>query len=76
MRPHTFAPEQEELMALSGKALDASYRAFGALNNADLTFQPAIDSKGKEHPLTNGTYLSYLRSPDRELRKSRFRQSA
>lgn len=72
MRPHTLAPEQEELMALSGKALDASYRAFGALNNADLAFQSAIDSKGKEHPLSNGTYLSYLRSPDRELRKSAF----
>ncbi len=70
MRPHTLSPEQEELMALSGKALDASCRAFGALNNADLTFKPAIDSKGQEHPLSNGALLSYLRSPDRALRKS------
>lgn len=59
-------------MALSGKALDASQRAFGALNNADLLFQPAIDSKGGGFPLSNGTYLSYLRSPDRVLRKSAF----
>lgn len=72
MRPHTLSLEQEELMALSGKALDTSYRAFGALNNADLTFKPAIDSKGKEHPLTTGSYLSFLRDPDRNLRKTAF----
>lgn len=72
MRPHTLTPEQEELMALSGKALDTSYRAFGALNNADLTFKPALDSKGEEHPLTTGSYLSYLRDPDRTLRKTAF----
>ncbi len=72
MRPHTLSPQQEELMALSGKALDASYRAFGALNNADLSFKAAVDSKGDEFPLSNGTYLTYLRSPDRVLRKSAF----
>ncbi len=72
MRPHMLTPELEEMLALSGKALDTSYRAFGALNNADLTFQPAVDSKGVEHPLTNGTYLTYLRSPDRILRKTAF----
>jgi oligoendopeptidase F len=72
MRPHTLPQELEELMALSGKALDTAYRAFGALNNADLTFAPAVDSNGKEHPLSNGTYLSYLRSPDRNLRKTAF----
>jgi len=72
MRPHTLTPEMEELMALSGKALDTSYKAFGALNHADLTFKSAVDSKGEEHLLSNGTYLSYLRSPDRALRKSAF----
>jgi oligoendopeptidase F len=72
MRPHTLSPQQEELMALSGKALDTAYRAFGALNNADMTFKPAVDSKGEEFPLSNGTYLSYLRSSDRQLRKSAF----
>ena len=72
MRPHTLSAPLEEMLALSGKALDTSYRTFGALNNADLTFQPAIDSHGKTYPLTNGTYLSYMRSPDRNLRKSAF----
>jgi oligoendopeptidase F len=72
MRPHTLSGELEELMALSGKALDASSRAFSALNNADLSFQPALDEKEEAHPLTNGSYVSYMRSRDRELRKSAF----
>lgn len=72
MRAHTLAPELEEIVALSGKALDTAIQAFGALNNADLTFKPAIDSQGKEHPLSNGSYLTYLRSPDRNLRKTAF----
>jgi oligoendopeptidase F len=70
MRPHTLSSDKEELLALSGKALEASYKAFAALNNADMTFKPAIDSKAKEFPLTNGTYSSLIHSPDRALRKS------
>lgn len=70
MRPHTLSADKEELIALSGKALESSYKAFAALNNADMTFAPAIDSKGKEHPLTNGTYMSLIHSSDRQLRKS------
>lgn len=72
MRPHTLSKDMEELLALSGKALDTSQKAFSALNNADLVFAPAIDSKGVEHPLTNGSYMSFVRSTDRVLRKSAF----
>lgn len=72
MRSHTLSSELEELMALSGKALESSHRAFSALNNADLTFESAIDSAGEKHPLSNGSYLSYMRHKDRVLRKSAF----
>jgi oligoendopeptidase F len=71
-KAHTLCPEEERLLALSSKALDTSYKAFGALNNVDLTFKPAVDSEGKEFPLSNGSYLMYVRSFDRELRKSAF----
>ncbi|MBM3183859.1 MAG: oligoendopeptidase F family protein, partial [Chlamydiae bacterium] len=72
MKPHTMKAEQEELMALSGNALSASSRAFSVLNNADLVFPPAIDQDGKEQMLTHGSYLSFMRSKDRSLRKSAF----
>jgi oligoendopeptidase F len=72
MRSHTLSPQMEALMALSGRALDTASHAFSALQNGDLVFEQAIDSAGKTHALTNGTYLSYMRSSDRELRKTAF----
>lgn len=72
MRPHVLAPELEELLALSGKALETPYKAFGALNNADLSFLPAENSRGEKKDLTTGTYLLYMRDPDRVLRKHAF----
>ncbi len=72
MRPHTLSQELEEMLALSGKALETSYKAFGALNNADLSFPAVENSQGEKKELTNGTYLLYMRDPDRTLRKTSF----
>lgn len=71
-RPHTLPAEQEALLALSSKPLSSVQKAFSALNNADLTFDPAVDKDGAKHPLTHGSYSLYLKSPDRALRKSAF----
>lgn len=71
-KPHTLDAEQEELLARASMALEASGRAFGAFNNADLKFPNITDSQGKEHELTHGKYQVYMRSPDRELRKNAF----
>lgn len=72
MRPHVLSRELESILALSSKALETPYKTFGALNNADMTFAPAETSAGEKRELTNGTYLLYVRDPDRELRKSAF----
>lgn len=72
MRPHTLSSDLEKMVALSGKALETSSKAFEALNNADMTFLPAVTGKGEIRELTTGTYLQYIRDPDRSLRKSAF----
>jgi oligoendopeptidase F len=72
MRPHTLTADKEELLAMAGKALQTSPKAFSALNNADFKFDRIKDSKGLEHELTHGLYQLYLRSEDRELRKNAF----
>ncbi len=72
MRPHTLNSEMEELVAMTGKALAAPHKAFGALNDADLKFEPAKTKDGELKDLTSGTYSVYLRSEDRSLRKSAF----
>jgi oligoendopeptidase F len=69
-RPHTLSPDKEALLALSGKAMSTSSRAFSALSNSDMSFKPAIDSEGNEHLLSNGSYGSLIQSPDRNLRKT------
>ncbi len=72
LKPHTLSTSEEELLARAGMALDASHRAFGAFDNADIKFPSVLDSEGKSHDVTHGTYLSLIRSPDRTLRKNAF----
>lgn len=71
-KPHTLSADQEELLAAAGLALDTAERTFGAFNNADLKFPQVADGSGKMMELSHGKYLTYLRSPDRVLRKNAF----
>lgn len=43
------------------------------LNNADLKFEDAIDSKGNKHTLTTGTFIHMLEQEDEVLRESAYR---
>ncbi len=72
-KKHTLAANEEELLAMSGKALETASQAFGAFNNADLKFPTVEDSQGKLRELTHGKYLLYLRDKDRKLREGAFK---
>ncbi|HSX03688.1 MAG TPA: oligoendopeptidase F [Rhabdochlamydiaceae bacterium] len=74
LKPHILATQQEELLALAGKPLQVSIRAFSALNNADLKFPSVENSKGEKLELTHGKYTLYLRSQDRKLREEAFKK--
>ena len=67
------SPDKEELMALSAKALQASQKAFSAINDANFKFGKTADSKGNEHELTHGSYGIYIRDQDRTLRENSFK---
>lgn len=71
-KPHTLAVNQEKLLTMSQRALEAPHRAFSAINDADLVFPAARDSKKKEHTVTHGSYGSLMRNPDRTLREQAF----
>ncbi|CAM0117063.1 oligoendopeptidase F [Rhabdochlamydiaceae symbiont of Dictyostelium giganteum] len=71
-KPHTLTPQEENLLASGSDALGVAERAFEAFNCGDLKFPSVVDSEGKSHPLTHGTYLTYLLSQDRALRQSAF----
>lgn len=72
MREHTLSEKEEMLLSLSAKALESSHKAFSAFNNADLKFPPIKDQSGREHTLSHGLYVSYLKSTDRTLRKNAY----
>lgn len=71
-KPHTQSEEIEGILAQVRQLGSAPSNAYGMLLNADMVFDPAVDSKGEEHPLTNGSYVTLLMSKDRELRKDAF----
>lgn len=73
-KAHTLSPDQEEICAMAGKALQTSYKAFNALNDADFDFGKITDSKGEERPLSHATYGIYLRDHDQVLRRNAFNQ--
>ncbi len=72
MRAHILSPAEEKLLAAAGEMADAPDSVASALRNADLRFDDAIDSEGKPHPLSTGTYGPLMESSDRALRKSAF----
>lgn len=73
LKPYTLTADKELLLAMSGKALATSHKAFSAINDADFKFGTATDEAGQKHELTHGKYALYLRSPDRTLRESAFK---
>ncbi len=72
MKEHTLSAAEEKLLAAAGEITGAPSDIFGNLSDADLTFPNAIDGEGKSRPLSQGTFIAYQMSPDRELRKSAY----
>ena len=71
-RAHTLSDAEERLLAAAGDMAQAPDDIFSKLTDADLTFPPAVDSQGVQHPLSNASYTLLMASEDRALRKSAF----
>ena len=71
-RAHVLSPAEEKLLAAAGEMANAPDNIYGMFNDADVTFPDAVDSEGNRHPLSQATYISYMESSDRALRKSAF----
>lgn len=72
-KPHTLSESEEALLAEGSEVLGASERIFSQLNNADLTFG-TIEENGQKKTLSHGSFLSFLKSPKREIRKLAYEQ--
>ncbi|MDF9842191.1 oligoendopeptidase F [Paenibacillus sp. PastF-1] len=72
-KAHVLSKAEEALLAQVGNISQAPQNIFGMLNNADLKFPKIKNEDGKEVELTHGSYIQFLESPDREVRKNAFK---
>ena len=71
-KEHILSPAEEKLLAATGEMAQAPDKIYGMLTDADLRFVDAVDAEGKPHPLSQGTFIQYQESQDRELRRSAY----
>ena len=67
---HVRSSEVEELLGMLGDPFSGPAMTAGVLTNADFAFAPAVDSEGREIPVTQGTLSKILAGSDREARRT------
>ena len=73
-REHTLSAEEEALLARAEELAVQTTNIFSMFDDADLTFDDAVDSESKTHKLTSGSFVPLLMDADRVLRESAFKQ--
>ena len=74
MKPHVLSAAEERLLALSSVALSGYDDTFSQLTDVDMKFGVLIDETGRERPLTQSSFSSFLVKRDPALRKRAFHQ--
>lgn len=74
-KAHVLTPAEERILAMTGEMAQAPDDIYSKFADADLVFPDAVDKDGVKHPLSQGTYISYMESADRALRKSAYEQT-
>ncbi len=69
VKAHSLPAREEELLAMSAKAMQAPHKAFSAINDADFKFGMVADNQEKRHELTHGSFSTFIRMQDRTLRR-------
>ena len=71
-KAHILSPREEELLAMSSKATEASSDTFGLLSNTELRWRTVKDPEGKDVEITSSSYTAALQSKNREYRRAAF----
>jgi oligoendopeptidase F len=75
-RPHVRSEEVEEVLAQLADVSRASSDAFGALDNADISFGEIEDEDGNMISLSKARYGKLIESPNRDVRQRAFKAMA
>ena len=74
MKPHVLSESEERLLALGSVALSGYDDTFSQLTDVDMKFGVLLDETGRERPLTQSSFSSFLVKRDPQLRKRAFDQ--
>jgi oligoendopeptidase F len=74
MKPHVLSVPEERLLALGSVALSGYDDTFSQLTDVDMKFGVLTDETGRETPLTQNSFSSFLVKQDHDLRKRAFHQ--
>ncbi len=69
---HILSPECEAILSAAGEMSEAPQTISSTFENADLKFPSVTDKEGNTYPLTGGSFVPLLESPDQEFRKQVF----
>ena len=69
---HIRSADVEEILAMTSDPFSGAPTIYSSLNNADLSFKPAISSKGTEIEVGQASIGGLSTNPDREARRTAF----
>ncbi len=72
-KPHILSASEERLLALQAECNQTPSETFSVLTNVDIDFGTVEMPEGGK-PLTQSTFASFMRNPDREIRKKAYLQ--
>jgi oligoendopeptidase F len=72
LKPHVLSEPEERILALGAVALNGYDDTFSQLTDVDMKFGSLVDETGREKPLTQSSFSSFLNKRDSELRKRAF----
>lgn len=72
-KKHVLSPREESILAQMGEIANTPEKIFSMLNDADIKFPKIKDEDGEEVEITQGNFIPFMESSDREVRKSAFK---
>ncbi len=71
-KEHVLSAREESILAQMGEVANAPQNIFSMLSNADIKFPTIKDEEGNHVELTQGNFIPFMESKDRQVRKSAF----
>lgn len=68
-KEHILSKEIEEILSMTGEFSNTADDVYAMFNNADIKFPSILNENKEEALLSHGTFISYLQSKDRRVRK-------